>query len=259
MTVPSGPSRFEGESRRAPPAVDALVLAAGRGVRLGALTQSVPKVLLTVRGRPLLDYHLEALRKAGVRRVGLVVHHLAEQVERHVRTGEGFGLEVTSVRQAEPRGTGDAVRSASSWIRSDPFLVCYADVFVPTEPELLRDFLTDPTPKIAAARVADGGNFGRLRTRPDAEGLSLVDIEEKDGRPGPALVNAGLYLLPRSVLDHVGRLAPSERGEYELTDAVRSFVASGGTVRVVPIDDWIDAGTVESLARANELRVPGPG
>jgi UDP-N-acetylglucosamine diphosphorylase / glucose-1-phosphate thymidylyltransferase / UDP-N-acetylgalactosamine diphosphorylase / glucosamine-1-phosphate N-acetyltransferase / galactosamine-1-phosphate N-acetyltransferase len=233
--------------------IDALVLAAGRGVRLGALTASTPKVLLPVDGRPLLDYHLDALRSVGIRRVVLIVHYLAEQIDRHVDGGRAFGLDVTSVHQSEALGTGDAVRVASPYIRSDPFLVCYADTFLPAEGALLASFLSDATPKIAGAQVADGGSYGRLATAGAGDELRLVGLEEKDGRPVPALVNAGLYLLPRSMLELVAGLPRSVRGEYELTDAIRLFVARGGTVRVVPVADWVDAGTEESLARANQL------
>ena len=232
---------------------DAVVLAAGRGVRLGTLTERTPKVLLEVEGRALLDYHLLALRRVGVRRVILVVHYLAEQVERHVDGGRPFELDVTTVRQPEPRGTGDAVRVATPLVRTDPFLVSYADVFLPNEDIVLRELLADDRPKIVAAQVPDGGSFGRLSTRQEGANLRLEGLEEKDGRAVPALVNAGLYLFPKSILTIVAGLTPSVRGEYELTDAVRAFVARGGEMLAVSVSDWVDAGTAESLARAGEL------
>lgn len=250
-------------SARGPPipagTVEAVVLAAGHGVRLGSLTKSTPKVLLRVDGRPLLDYHLTALAAVGVRRVVLVVSYFAEQVERHVDGGRPFGLEVTSVRQAQPRGTGHAVAAASSEVRSDPFLVCYADVFIPGEEALLRALLSDDTAKIAAARVPDAGGFGRLLTKEEDGEPYLAGIQEKDGRPTPGLVNAGVYLLPRSLLRLVAGLSPSPRGEYELTDAVREYVAQGDRIRVVTLEEWVDAGTQESLARAHELAVRARG
>jgi len=244
--------RAPGEGRLAD-AVDAVVLAAGRGVRLGRATARTPKVLLEVAGRPLLDYHLEALASVGVRRVVLVVQYLAEQIEQHVRDRPVEGLDITFVRQREPLGTGHAVLVAGPNVRTDRFLVCYADVFLPSERRLLRDFLSDPIPKIAAAEVEDGGSFGRLSVRAESGYARLVGLEEKDGRPVPALVNAGLYLLPKSILDRVARLSPSVRGEYELTDAIREYVTSGGEMRVVPVGEWVDAGTKESLARARDL------
>jgi UDP-N-acetylglucosamine diphosphorylase / glucose-1-phosphate thymidylyltransferase / UDP-N-acetylgalactosamine diphosphorylase / glucosamine-1-phosphate N-acetyltransferase / galactosamine-1-phosphate N-acetyltransferase len=247
----TGPSRSK--SMPAVPGVEAVVLGAGRGVRLGALTESTPKVLLQVGHRPLLDYHLEALRSVGVRRVWMVVSYLAEQIEKHVDGGRRFGLDVTYVRQTEPLGTGDAVRAASSHIRSDSFLVCYGDVFVPSEASLLPTLLSDATPKIAAAWVPNGGSYGRLVTKEMAGELWLAGISEKDGLPGPALVNAGIYLLPKTLLTLVAELPRSPRGEYELTDALRSYVVQGGKIRVVPVEPWVDIGTEANLALANEL------
>lgn len=233
--------------------VDAVVLAAGRGIRLGKLTETTPKVLVPVNGRPLLDYHLEALRAAGIRRVLLVVHYRAEQVEQHVDRGRPFDLDVEVVRQSEPLGTGDAVRVAAPEIRTDFFVVCYADTFVSGEARLLKELLADSTSKIVAAQVPDGGSYGRLETREVRGRLELVDLREKDGRPVAALVNAGLYLLPRSILPLVAALPRSVRGEFELTDAIRNYVVTGGVLRVVPVSEWVDAGTRESLARAEAL------
>ena len=241
--------------------VDAVVLAAGRGVRLGELTRTTPKVLVEVNGRPLLDYHLDALRAVGVRRVVLVVHHFAEQIHRHVDDGRPFALRVESVHQPEPLGTGDAVRVAGPRVETDPFLLCYADVFLPNEPAVLRAMLADASPKITAAQVPDGGSYGRLLTREDRGELFLAGLQEKDGRRTPALVNAGIYLLPKSILPRVATIARSTRGEYEFTDAIREFVATGGKLRVVAVSDWVDAGTAESLARADVLarQKPSPG
>lgn len=241
------------QDRGPPQGVEAILLAAGRGVRLGSLTRSLPKVLLPVNGRPLLDYHLEALRSVGVRRVSLVVSYLADRVERHVDEGRSFGLDVVSVRQHEPLGTGDAVRVGGSQIQSDPFLVCYADIFVPEEASLLRELLADGEAKITGAQVPDAGGFGRLMTRNEGGELRLVGIREKDGQRSPGLVNAGYYLLPRSLLAVVADLPRSPRGEYELTDALVEHVRRGASVRVVPVKAWVDAGTPENLALANEL------
>jgi len=239
--------------RSRPFAIDAVVFGAGRGVRLRPLTDTLPKVLVPVCGRPLLDYHLAALQEVGIRRVALVVSYRADQIRAHLGDGASYGLDLHYVLQPSPRGTGDALRVARSEIRSDPFVVCYADVFFPDEAAILRDVLANDRPKIVAARVEDAGSYGRLITTTQEGREVLVDIVEKDGRPTSALVNAGLYLLPSHLWDLVDRLTPSPRGEYELTDAVRSFVKGGGTIEVVEARAWVDIGSPESLRRAVEL------
>lgn len=235
------------------PAPDSVVLAAGRGNRLRPLTDSLPKVLVPISGKPLLSYHLEALRSAGVRRVVLVVGYRAPQVRHFVGDGASFGLEVDYVVQVDPRGTGDAVRVARNEVHSDPMLVCYGDVFLPDETDLLRRFLRDSRPKMAGAQVRSGGSFGRLTTAERQGRTVLVGLQEKDGRPTPALVNAGLYLLPRGVLDLADRLSLSPRGEFELTDAVLYFATHESEVEVVDAGPWTDIADAEDVARAEAL------
>src|SRR5213078_4525862 len=105
--------------------VDAILLAAGLSTRLRPHTLHTPKPLLPVRGRPILDWTLGALPPV-VDRVVVVVHYLAEQIEAYLRGQAHFGRWVT-VRQEQPRGTGDALRSCRSHIRAERFLVINAD------------------------------------------------------------------------------------------------------------------------------------
>src|SRR5205814_8066950 len=111
-----------GRSRRWPPRpMDAIILAAGLGTRLRPHTLSTPKPLLPVRGRPILDWSLGALPPA-VDRVLVVVNYLAEQIEGYLRT-QSHRPQWEAVRQEQPRGTGDALRSCRERLRSDTFLV----------------------------------------------------------------------------------------------------------------------------------------
>src|SRR5437660_7799055 len=101
--------------------MDAIILAAGLGTRLRPHTLTTPKPLLPVRGRPILDWALGAL-PAAVDRVVVVVHYLAEPIEAYLRTQRHVAAWET-VHQDQPRGTGDALRSCRSRLRSDHFLV----------------------------------------------------------------------------------------------------------------------------------------
>jgi NDP-sugar pyrophosphorylase family protein len=261
--TPSAPAERASVGRGPP---DAVVLAAGHGVRLRPLTDSLPKVLVPIDGRPLLAFHLEALHAVGIRRVVLVVGYRGEQVRALVGDGTSFGLEVQYVEQRPPRGTGDAVRVARPHLRSDPLLVIYGDVYVPAEGELLRRILTDTQPKIVAAHVANGGTLGRL-TAVDQDGREvLAGLLEKDGQPTPGLVNAGVYLLPHRILDVVDRLPLSPRGEIELTDGVLFLATHDVPIEVVRVEHWFDIADHENLAAAEKLArsgrtpsaVPGP-
>src|SRR5947208_3571654 len=105
--------------------MDAVILAAGLGTRLRPHTLTTPKPLLPVRGRPILDWTLGAL-PAAVRRVVIVVHYLAEQVEQYLRSQPHF-RDWVAVPQQQPRGTGDALRQCRDQLKSDHFLVLNGD------------------------------------------------------------------------------------------------------------------------------------
>ncbi len=237
---------------RAPPEVGVL-LCAGVGQRLRPLTDTLPKALVPVAGRPLLDHHLEAWRAAGVRRAVLVVGYREGQVRRHVRERGDFGLEVEYVTQTERRGSGHALLMSEDRIGSPAFLVGYCDVFFGRNPSVWSALLADSRPKIVGATVSDAARYGRLITSGEPSALRLVEIHEKDGVHSEGLVNAGAYLLPRRVVELLHAVPPSPRGEIELTDGVTAFVAEGGSVDVVGASAWVDVGTPEHLAIADQI------
>ena len=245
--------RAETDGAFSPSEVDGVLLCAGVGQRLRPLTDTLPKALVPVAGRPLLEHHLEAWRSAGIRRVILVVGYRAEQVRQYVRERGGFGLEVEYATQTDLRGTGLALLAAENSLRASSVLVGYCDVFFGRSPSVWTRLLTSPRAKIVGASVPDASRYGRLITDGEPPGARLVAIHEKDGIPSAGLVNAGAYLLPRRVVDLLQSVPPSPRGEIELTDAVTAYVAEGGTVEVVPVTEWVDVGTPSHLALADRM------
>jgi UDP-N-acetylglucosamine diphosphorylase / glucose-1-phosphate thymidylyltransferase / UDP-N-acetylgalactosamine diphosphorylase / glucosamine-1-phosphate N-acetyltransferase / galactosamine-1-phosphate N-acetyltransferase len=233
--------------------VDGVLLCAGVGKRLQPLTETLPKALVPVAGRPIVDYHLEAWHAAGLRRAILVTGYRGDQVRGHVADGAGYGLEVEYVTQSERRGSGHALLTAADRIRTPSVLVGYCDVFFGRSPSVWATLLADRRAKIVGASVPSAGTYGRLVTDEDRPWPRLRAIHEKDGNPSPGLVNAGAYLLPRRVIEILRSVPLSPRGEIELTDGVTGYVAEGGEVRVVPTADWIDVGTPEHLEFATRL------
>jgi NDP-sugar pyrophosphorylase family protein len=229
---------------------DAIVLAAGRGERLGNITRNQPKALLTVDGKSLLARHMEALAQSGAQRVVVVVGHFEDLVRRAVGSGSSWGLRVEYVRQSPPPGTGAAILQARHLIATDPFLVLYSDVLLPHEAETLRRMTLDPYPKILGARVEDVSEFGRLVTRQTESGELLCEIIEKSNKSVKGLVNAGAYLLPARILMLLAQQALSPRGELELPESVSTLAKLGTPVRIIEVDRWIDVGTPTLLAEA---------
>jgi UDP-N-acetylglucosamine diphosphorylase / glucose-1-phosphate thymidylyltransferase / UDP-N-acetylgalactosamine diphosphorylase / glucosamine-1-phosphate N-acetyltransferase / galactosamine-1-phosphate N-acetyltransferase len=237
--------------------LDAVILCAGQGRRLRPLTASLPKVLVPVRGEALLDHHLKALAEAGTRRVILVVGHLQDQVRAHVATNRAFGMRAVYVIQEPLAGTGDGLRRALPEVTSDPFVLVYGDVFLDGLRELYSQLLAERIPSVVAAEVPDVSPYGRLVLAHDPAGLRLRNILEKDPRGGPGFVNAGIFLLPGAIRRNVEQLRTSVRGEFELTDALTSYVAEGGDLRVLPRGGWVDVGSPLALEALNKGATAG--
>jgi NDP-sugar pyrophosphorylase family protein len=222
--------------------MDAIILAAGLGTRLRPHTLTTPKPLLPVRGRPILDWTLAAL-PAGVRRVIVVTHYLADQVETYL-CGQTHQSNWVTVHQATPRGTGDAFRSCRGHVTSDRVLVLNGDDLYAAAD--LAALAAKPAGLLVHA-VDEPRKFGIVFTRPDG---TLERLVEKPDLTGRQMANIGAYLFPRAALDVELPLSP--RGEYEITDAV-SAVAAGQPFHAVPARVWLPIGDEAAWRAADRL------
>jgi NDP-sugar pyrophosphorylase family protein len=219
--------------------MDAIILAAGKGKRLQPHTFTTPKPLLSVQGRPILDWIIGALPP--VDRLVVVVNYLAEQIEEYLAR-QTHVRNWTTVRQAEPKGTGDALMSCKGGVASDRVMVLNGDDLI-GRADLAK--LAAVPMGILAHPVDDPEQFGILFRNPDGT-LEKV-VEKPKGLKPPQLANIGGYVFPRSVFDLTLPLSP--RGEYEITDAV-SQLAAAGKFHVVEASYWLPIGTKEALAAA---------
>jgi NDP-sugar pyrophosphorylase family protein len=224
--------------------MEAVILAAGFGMRLRPHTLHTPKPLLPVAGRPLLDWTLGALAH-GVDRIIVVVHHLAEQFEPYLRTQKHIA-HWSTVRQEQPRGTGDALRVCRPHIHSDRFMVLNGDDLYG-----VRDLaaLAECPAGLLVHPVDEPRRFGIAFVRPDGFLERLVEKPDLDGRQ---LANTGAYVFPREVFDVEPRL--SARGEYEITDYV-SALAARQPVTVVEAGFWLPIGTIEAWQQAQSMNL----
>jgi bifunctional UDP-N-acetylglucosamine pyrophosphorylase/glucosamine-1-phosphate N-acetyltransferase len=214
--------------------MDAIILAAGLGTRLRPHTLTTPKPLLPVQGRPILDWALGALPPA-VDRVLVVVNYLGEQIEAYLRN-QKHRSEAVAVRQEVPRGTGDALRSCRTHIRSEQFLVLNGDDLYGAAD--LEELARQPA-GLLVQPVANPRQFGIAFLKSDG---SLKELVEKPDLDGPLPGNAGAYVFPRHVFET--ELQKSARGEYEITDYVTAL-AHKERVSVVEAKFWLPIGTIE--------------
>lgn len=231
----------------------AVVLAAGRGSRMGALTADTPKPLLAVGGRPLIAHALAGLAAAGVRRVIVVTGYLGDRLEAALGRGDAFGLRLEYCRQARPDGTARALLCAAPQLGAQPFLVCWSDILVPAAlyGELAATFAARPGAALLAVNaVADPWRGAAVYVRDDWRVTRLVEKPPRGGSQTP-WNNAGVMVFAPRALDYARRLPPSVRGEYELPQAVAEMVRAGEVVHALPVrGPWADVGTPEDLAAA---------
>ena len=227
------------------------------------LTQELPKPMLPVQGRPILEHIVEGLVGAGIREICLVTGWRAEVIEAHFGDGHRFGAQISYARQTVQDGTGKAPEYAREFVGPSDFLLTYGDILV--KPETYQRMLARWRAGTFAGLltvtegedVTKGGlNFfnDRFELTRLVEKPSLAQVAELRAtgwlKPGePAWYNAGIYLFRPELFDHTARLQRSPRGEYELTDAISSLVAAGRTIAGLKIEGrWVDVRDPEVLA-----------
>jgi bifunctional UDP-N-acetylglucosamine pyrophosphorylase/glucosamine-1-phosphate N-acetyltransferase len=230
----------------------AVVLAAGKGERLMPLTETRPKHLLPVGGKPLLEWSLKGLADAGIAEVLLVTHYLEEQIEDHFGDGSDLGLSIAYARQEEMRGTADAFRMAEAFADGEEFIGFYGDLFV--HPDCFKTLLKAHRPgetTLCVVPVAVPSQTGVV----EVEGDVVTNIVEKPppGEEPSNLGNAGVYVFAPEIFQRIEGTGLSSRDEYEVTDSLKSLIDSGSTVRAVriPEDEWLDVGLPWNLLEAN--------
>ena len=245
----------------------AVILAAGKGTRMRDLTNEIPKPMLKVQGKPILQHIVEGLLSVGIREFCIVTGWHAEVVENFFGDGSQFGARISYVRQVVQDGTGKAPELAKAFAGNEPFLLTYGDILV--KPETYADML----------KRWHGGKFSGLVTVTGSEdvtkgGLFFFDaafclshLVEKPSqaqlaelraqgwlKPGAtAWYNAGIYLFDPVIFEFTARLEKSPRGEYELTDALTAMLAAKHQLAGLQIAGrWVDVRDPEVLASLQE-------
>jgi dTDP-glucose pyrophosphorylase len=230
----------------------AVILAAGRGTRMREMTAELPKPMLAVRGKPVLQYIIEGLRDAGVRKFLIVVGYHADVVRNFFGDGARYSIHLEYATQVTQDGTGRVVDLAKDFVANTPFILAYGDILIDSANyERVVDLSDDVEAIVSVTRGEDVSKGGAVFVN---EQMELVDLREKPkpGEPTSPWYNAGLYAFRPSIFEFTARLKPSPRGEYELTDAIRELAQSGKKIQALELTgDWADVRDPEILARLN--------
>ena|SRR5579864_6512760 len=230
----------------------AVLLAAGRGTRMRELTNELPKPMIEVRGKPVLQHIVEGLRDAGVTSFLIVVGYRAETVQNFFGDGSRYKIQIQYTTQVVQDGTGRVVELARDFAGVSPFILGYGDILIdPQNYKRIVDLAEDAEALISVIRGEDVSKGGAVFLSDDFE---LVDLREKPkaGEESSPWYNAGLYAFRPSIFGFTAKLKPSPRGEYELTDAIRDLAKSGKKVKALALTgEWADVRDPEVLARLN--------
>ncbi len=233
--------------------VIAVLLAAGRGTRMGALTDTMPKPLLPLQGRPILEHILLGLRTAGIHKAVIVVGYRGDQIERYFGDGAALGMRLTYRRQSIADGTARAVQLARAAADDQPFLVSWGDVVIePSQYARLVDTYRrhNADALLSLNRVEDPWRGAAVYIDPDDRVTQLIEKPPR-GTSSTPWNNAGIFICAPIVWRYIDALGPSERGEYELPQAITNMIEDKRDVRAMALDGfWSDIGTPEDLAVA---------
>ncbi len=229
-----------------------VILAGGTGSRLHPLTKVTNKHLLAVGRKPMIYYPIEKLVNAGIDEILVVtgVEHMGDVVNL-LGSGKDFGCRFTYKVQDEAGGIAEALGLAEDFSHGQPLLVILGDnIFQAQLKEYADKFTAQKTgARVLLKQVQQPQRFGVAQIHNN----KVINIEEKPSKPKSNYIITGIYFYDAGVFDIIKTLKPSGRGELEITDVNNAYIAKGQLEYDILDGWWTDAGTFESLERANEF------
>ena len=231
--------------------MQAVIPAAGRGSRLGALTADRPKGLVTVGDRPLLAAVFDRAIEAGAAELVVIIGYEGAQIVAHF--GDSYQeAPITYVHQRERRGLGHAVLQAKSHVMG-PFIVVNGDnVFSESLRPVVEPLTRDDVDGVIGVETVSR-ETARQTGVVDQEGGVVARIVEKPADPPSTLVTTGCYVLPEDAFEACALLQPSAEGEYQLSEAVSLLARAGYTIETVPVGERVNVNRPSDIERAAAL------
>jgi D-glycero-alpha-D-manno-heptose 1-phosphate guanylyltransferase len=225
--------------------MNAIILCGGLSTRLGEITKSIPKILLEVGGKTVLDWQIESLRQAGFDSVILAGGHLAEVLRMEIGS-ERLGMRIVYAIEDKKLGTGGAIRNALSYVKypDEPTIILNGDILTTVSyADILHSLVPHSDGVIFGSLVDDASTYGTLLF--DTDTKKLGSFEEKRGMVESAYINGGIYLFTKNIHQYF----PSEDSfsiEYDVLPYMKDLY-------VYPSEDqWIDVGVPERLSFARD-------
>jgi NDP-sugar pyrophosphorylase family protein len=237
----------------------AVILAAGKGTRMGDLTDKLPKPMLEVDGKPVLEHIVEGLRdEAKITEFFIIIGWCGNVIRDYFGDGKRWNVSITYGEQVVRDGTGKAPELAKDWIGAGNFLLAYGDILLrpATDYKLLVEaFREDGVIAVRKVKEEELSKGGAVVLDENGFMTDLVEKAPIGQIPANACYNAAIYLLTPRIFTHTAKLKKSPRGEYEFTDALKAFVQAGARLRGVTLRrEWADVRDPSVLAELNKNR-----
>ncbi len=222
--------------------MEAVVLAGGKGTRLRPLTDDKPKGMVEVDGKPILTHCFEQLIELGADELVIVVGYMKEVIIDHY--GDNFeGVPITYTHQREQKGLAHALLTVEEQISDDFMLMLGDNIFNANLSDVVkrqREDRADAAFLVEEVPWEDAGRYGVCETNAYGE---ITDVVEKPDEPRSNLVMTGFYTFTPAIFHACQLVQPSNRGEYEISEAIDLLIRSGRTIDAIRLDGWrIDVG-----------------
>lgn len=223
----------------------AFILAGGRGSRLKPLTNEIPKPLIPLHDKPILEHTIDLLRKFDIRNIIISIGFKGDKIKEYFGNGKRFGVDITYVEEDEPLGTAGPIRLARNLL-TETFVMCNADELKNIDLYDMYSFHKENSgiATIALTTVLDPSSYGVAKMK----GNQIVEFLEKPKDPPSNLINAGLYILEPSIIDYVPQKGPSSIER----DVFPKVAAINGLLGYHFDGQWFDTGTLDRYETAQQ-------
>lgn len=224
----------------------AVILAGGRGMKLRPYTYEVPKPLLPIRSKPILEYLIEKLKEAEIREIILCISYLGEKIKEYFADGRRFGVKIYYSQEKKPLGTGGALKKVIPLLKNQPFAVAHGDILTNLSiGDLIHFHKNQPTvATVALTLVKNPSPFGQIKLH----GTRVVSFHSKTkkGEEDSYLINAGIYVFNKEIF----QFFPKDKEKFMVEEVLESLIKQKKLSGFVFEEQWFDVGTPENYEEA---------